>query len=184
MLTPRCIHVLALPAEGHGNKTSAWKQGISELTAKWLNWAFAGADSDLARKGTERARAGSNASVPKLHAIGFALLLVGGFHAHGQSPASPKIQVGSVLDCNRLVHYVRPVYPKEAKRQHIGGTVKFRAALGVKGELRKIDVLEGHPMLVPAALRAVKKWRYTPCLLNGDAVEVIAEIEVPFTLTQ
>jgi hypothetical protein len=34
-------------------------------------------------------------------------------------------------------------------------------------------VREGDPVFVPAALRAVKQWRFSPCLLNGDAVELL-----------
>jgi TonB family protein len=83
-----------------------------------------------------------------------------------------------------MIRYVRPMYPKEAKRRHIQGIVKLRAVVSVRGELRNIEVLEGDPIFVPAALRAAKKWRFSPCLLNGDPVEPITEIVVPFTLTQ
>jgi len=83
-----------------------------------------------------------------------------------------------------MIRFVRPVYPKEAKRQHIQGIVKLRAVVGVRGELRNLEVLEGDPVFLPAALRAVKKWRYLPCLLNGDTVEPKTYIEVPSTLTQ
>jgi protein TonB len=83
-----------------------------------------------------------------------------------------------------MVRYARPIYPKEAKRQHIQGKVKLRAVITVTGELRNIEVLEGDGVFVAAALRAVKKWRYAPCLLNGDAIEVKTNIEIPFTLTQ
>ena len=83
-----------------------------------------------------------------------------------------------------MIRYVRPMYPKEAKRRHIQGIVKLRAVVSVRGELRNIEVLEGDPMFVPAALRAAKKWRFGPCLLNGDPVEPITSIDVPFTLTQ
>jgi len=89
-----------------------------------------------------------------------------------------------MLNYARFIHYVRPVYPKDAKRRHIRGTVKLRAVISVRGELRNIEVLKGDPMLVPAAQRAVKKWRYAPCLLNGKAVEPVISIEVPFTLSQ
>ncbi len=62
--------------------------------------------------------------------------------------------------------------------------MKLRVLIGVKGEPRNIEVREGHPLLVPEALRAVKRWRYAPCLLNGSAVELVTEVDVPFTLTQ
>jgi protein TonB len=92
--------------------------------------------------------------------------------------------VGETLNCARLIHYVRPAYPKDAKRRNIQGTVKLRAVISVTSELRNIEVLSGDPMLVPAARRAVKQWRYAPCLLNGKAVEVVIAINVPFTLSQ
>jgi len=117
--------------------------------------------------------------VPTHHAIGFALLLAGiSFGAH------TKIRAGSVPDCGRLVRYVRPVYPQDAKRRHIRGAVSLRAVVGARGDIDKIEVLEGDPIFVAASLRAVKKWRYSPCLLNGDPVEWITLIEIPFTLNQ
>jgi periplasmic protein TonB len=44
--------------------------------------------------------------------------------------------------------------------------------------------VSGHPLLVPAALQAVKEWRYQPTLLNGTPVEVITTVDVTFTLSQ
>lgn len=117
--------------------------------------------------------------MPRLSAIAVTLLLTGSGFGEAQ-----KIRVGSAPDCSRLVHYVRPVCPREAKRRHIGGTVKLRAVVGASGDIGKIEVLKGDPILVPAALQAVKMWRYSACLLNGDAVGWIAVIEVPFSLTQ
>jgi protein TonB len=42
----------------------------------------------------------------------------------------------------------------------------------------------GHPLLVPAAMEAVKQWVYQPTLLNGEPVEVVTQIDVNFTLSQ
>ena len=52
------------------------------------------------------------------------------------------------------------------------------------GEVREIHVISGHPMLVAAAVDAVKSWRYTPTSLNGELVEIKTRILVPFTLHQ
>jgi TonB family protein len=106
------------------------------------------------------------------------------FDGHCQPPTDGTIHVNELLNCPRLIHYVRPNYPKEAKRRHIQGTVKLRAIVGASGELRNIEVLEGDPMLVPAALRAVKEWRYSICRLHGTVVEPIDSIDVPFNLSQ
>ena len=95
-----------------------------------------------------------------------------------------QIVIGSVLGCNKLTRQVKPVYPKQAKRKRIQGTVSFRAVVTKTGELRNIEVLKGDPRLIPAALTAVKQWRYTPCLLNGEAVEVITQVDLNFNLNQ
>jgi periplasmic protein TonB len=50
------------------------------------------------------------------------------------------------------------------------------------GSIEQLQVLGGHPLLVPAAVEAVRQWLYRPTLLNGEAVEVIAPIEVTFRL--
>ena len=52
------------------------------------------------------------------------------------------------------------------------------------GEVREIHVVSGHPMLVPAAVDAVKNWQYTPSLLDGKPIEIKTRILVPFTLHQ
>jgi protein TonB len=97
---------------------------------------------------------------------------------------SPRIRVGETLDCSKLVHYVRPLYPKEAKRKRIEGIVRFRAALTKTGEIRDLILIEGDRLFVTAALNAVKQWRYAPCILNSEPVEVNTEIDVSFNLSQ
>lgn len=102
-------------------------------------------------------------------------------------PADSKrrqITVGSTLDCGKLTTQVRPVYPKEAKKKRIQGTVHLRVLITKTGELRNIEVLKGDPQLIPAALKAVKQWRYTPCLIDSEPVEIITVIDIDFNLNQ
>ena len=51
------------------------------------------------------------------------------------------------------------------------------------GEIEDLALVSGHPMLVPAAIEAVKQWRYRPYLLNGGPVEVETMITVTFNLS-
>jgi protein TonB len=97
---------------------------------------------------------------------------------------SPQIRVSETLNCVKLVHYVRPVYPKEARRKRIQGTVRFNAVITKTGEIRDLRLIEGAPALVTAALAAVKQWRYAPCTLNLEPVQVSTEIDVNFNLSQ
>lgn len=80
------------------------------------------------------------------------------------------------------VSKVRPEYPKKARKKGIQGTVVLHAIITTEGDVAKIELVSGHPLLAPAAIDAVKQWRYKPYRLNEQAVEVDTEIVVNFTL--
>ena len=95
-----------------------------------------------------------------------------------------RINVVETLNCNQLVHYVRPVYPKEARRNRIEGTVTLRARITKAGDLQDITVLKGNPIFVAEAVRVAKQWRYTPCVIDSEPVEVITTLDLNFNLSQ
>ena len=100
-------------------------------------------------------------------------------------PQTPsRIRVGGNVQAANLIKKVVPVYPPLAKQARIQGTVRFTAIIGKDGTIQNLQLVSGHPLLVPAATEAVKQWLYKPTLLNGDPVEVITQIEVNFTLSQ
>jgi TonB family protein len=88
---------------------------------------------------------------------------------------------GDVVQRQRL-RDVQPVYPELAKQARIQGIVQLNIVIGKEGRVVDIKVISGHPLLIPAALEAVKQWEYNPTLLNGQPVEVAAEVSVPFVL--
>jgi protein TonB len=67
---------------------------------------------------------------------------------------------------------------------HISGAVELEGIIDTGGRIRDLHALSGNPLLVPAALEAVRQWVYSPTLLNGKPVEVIAPITVIFRLTR
>jgi len=102
-----------------------------------------------------------------------------------EKPATPqRIKIGGSVQQAKLVRQPHPVYPPLAKQARIQGTVKLSAIISKDGTIQKLEVISGHPLLVPAALEAVKQWVYQPTLLNGEPVEVITQIDVNFTLSQ
>ena len=101
-----------------------------------------------------------------------------------QGPAPMRIRVGGNVQQAKLLVKVTPVYPVEAKAQHIQGLVKLQAILDKEGKVANLQVLEGDPILAAAALDAVRQWQYQSTLLNGDPVEVVTQIDVNFTLSQ
>ena len=84
----------------------------------------------------------------------------------------------------KLLRKVIPEYPAMAKAARISGIVRLIGIIGKDGAIRNLQLVSGHPMLARAALEAVQQWVYKPTLLNGNPVEVIAPIEVNFTLGQ
>jgi protein TonB len=98
-------------------------------------------------------------------------------------PVAPqRIRVGGNVQQAKLVNQPKPVYPPLAKQARIQGTVRFNAIIGRDGAIANLQVVSGHPLLVPSALEAVRQWKYQPTLLNGEPVEVVTQIDVNFTL--
>ena len=96
-------------------------------------------------------------------------------------PSAP-IRVGGDVQAARIIQQPIPVYPPLARNARISGQVKLEGIIGKDGRIQHLRVLSGHPLLTQAALDAVRQWVYKPTLLNGEPVEVIAPIEVNFTL--
>jgi protein TonB len=82
------------------------------------------------------------------------------------------------------IRRVDPIYPLLAKQARVSGTVELLGVLGTDGRIHELKVLRGHPLLVNAAVEAVRQWVYEPAVLNGQAVEVSAPITVNFILNQ
>jgi protein TonB len=97
---------------------------------------------------------------------------------------SAPIRIGGNVMEAKILNRVMPVYPPLAKSMRVSGKVHLVGIISRTGVIEKLDVLDGHPLLVRAALEAVKQWVYQPTTLNGEAVEVLTPIEVNFTLTQ
>jgi TonB family protein len=92
------------------------------------------------------------------------------------------IRVGGDAQQAKLVRQPNPAYPPLAKQARVEGTVKLDAVIARDGTIQNLKVVSGHPLLVPAALEAVKQWVYQPTIVNGEAVEVVTQINVNFAL--
>ena len=105
-------------------------------------------------------------------------------------PAAPpatvpgKRLVISHMDPGTLVHQVQPPYPEAARITRTQGTVQIAAIIARDGTISNLHVVSGPPLLVAAAVDAVRQWRYRPYILNGQPVEVETQISVNFTLGQ
>jgi len=89
---------------------------------------------------------------------------------------------GSVREPKRVV-VVQPIYPELAMLAKLQGVVIIEATVNERGRVVNANVLQGAPMLTDAALEAVKKWVYTPTLVNGVPTPIIMTVTVNFRLT-
>lgn len=102
------------------------------------------------------------------------------------APLPPKLavkppRISAMMD-GYLIRRVQPDYPIIAKQARIQGPVVLAAVISTDGVIERMHVLSGHAMLIPAAINAVKQWRYRPYVLNGDPIEVDTQITVIFSL--
>lgn len=124
----------------------------------------------------------------------FRYILTPNFGGSGTSPTvlrgiakpakanAPQIKQGATVQAAKLVKKVQPVYPEIARSERLSGTVKLHALIATDGTVKILRVLTGRCSLSRAAVDAVRKWRYTPTLLNGEPVEVLTTIDVIFEI--
>lgn len=95
--------------------------------------------------------------------------------------AIPKrVRVSTGVAVGLLEKKVEPLYPMIALKARIQGTVQLRAVISKDGRIENLQLIEGHPMLVEAAINAVRQWHYKPYLLSGEPVEVETTVSVNF----
>ena len=69
----------------------------------------------------------------------------------------------------RLIRRQPPVYPAEARKQRVEGTVVLKAVVSEGGKVEGVRLVEGDPTLAAAAISAVKQWHYRPYIRDGKA---------------
>lgn len=99
------------------------------------------------------------------------------------SENSKKSRQGKSLQMGHLLTRVEPIYPEEAKQQGIEGAVKVHAIFTKEGTVQSLIEVSGPPPLVPAAMNAVRQWRYSQTVLGGQAMETEEDVTVLFRLS-
>jgi len=94
-----------------------------------------------------------------------------------------RIRISTGVSQGLLIKRVTPVYPPLARQARIQGTVILQAEISKEGTIQNLQLISGHAMLAPAAIEAVKQWRYKPYLLNGEPVAVDTQVVVNFSLS-
>jgi periplasmic protein TonB len=99
-------------------------------------------------------------------------------------PKTPKVVHLSQIDASKLVYRVEPIYPVLMKQIGKSGKVDLHAIIGEDGMIQSLEAVGGDPMFFASAMQAVKQWRYTPTMLNGQAVKVDTYVTVIYNLSR
>jgi protein TonB len=102
--------------------------------------------------------------------------------SQSNSDLPQRVRVSQGVSTGLLVTKVQPQYPEDAQQVRIQGSVVLKAVIDKNGDVEELTLVSGHPLLAPAALEAVKQWKYKPYLLNGQPVKVETQIMVNFQL--
>jgi protein TonB len=92
--------------------------------------------------------------------------------ASGHRPE--RLQVGV------LIFHVDPQAPSGGNQKEMAGTVKVRATVGKSGDVVDVQPISGPTFLIPAVVRAVREWRYTVTLLDGEPLGAEEDVVVEF----
>jgi protein TonB len=88
--------------------------------------------------------------------------------------------VGGDVKTAQLLKSVAPVYPPLARAQRISGNVQIDAFIDASGNVASVKVISGPPVLHNSALEAVKQWKYSPALLDGQPTSMHLTVVVQF----
>jgi protein TonB len=86
------------------------------------------------------------------------------------------------MQAPRKIVDVAPRYPIHAQQAHIEGVVVLDAVIDATGRVTDVRVTRSIRLLDQAAIDAVRQWRFTPTLLNGEPVSVLLTVTLRFTL--
>src|SRR5215469_8402932 len=110
------------------------------------------------------------------------LTLTGAVAVRAAQQAASSSEVPASVAAGQIVKKVDPEYPKLARMARVEGVVMLKATISPEGRVTNVIVISGQPLLIPAALDAVKQWQYQPFVVDGQAATVKTTIQVPFSL--
>jgi protein TonB len=92
------------------------------------------------------------------------------------------LRVGGYIRAPQKIVDVAPIYPPLARAAGVEGIVILEAVIAEDGSVRDVRVLRSVPLLDAAATEAVRQWRFSPTLLNGEPVPIVMTVTVAFRL--
>lgn len=117
-------------------------------------------------------------STPGMHSLGFVRMC----EEVRVGSTSQRLRVSQGVMQNMAISPQSPTYPEEARTQNVEGAVLLAVEIGKDGAVCDVALIRGNRLLAPAAIAAVREWKFRPYILNSFPAEVETEVQVNFTL--
>ena len=101
-------------------------------------------------------------------------------NSEASSTIKPRAQVPAEVMQKLLVHRVEPVYPAEARKERLEGTIALNIVVGRDGSVLRMHALNGPDVLASAAMDALRWWKFAPYRINGEPAVVETTVAVEF----
>jgi TonB family protein len=107
-----------------------------------------------------------------------AVLFLIALTAAAQTDAPRTVSVADAA--GHIARRVEPTVTPLVKATKLGGKVKLHIVISPSGDVSSATVESGHPLLVKAALDAVKQWKFKPFLEGDTPTAVATDVELDF----
>ncbi|MGQ9635247.1 MAG: energy transducer TonB [Bryobacteraceae bacterium] len=98
------------------------------------------------------------------------------------APAGAQVRLSEAQAKQAAVVKVTPEYPAMARQMRLSGRVELEATIDTEGNVEKVQVISGNPLLSSAAVAALKKWKFNPVVEDGKPIRAIASVAFDFKL--
>ena len=78
---------------------------------------------------------------------------------------------------------IEPEYPAVARQIRLTGDVDLEVSIDNAGSVDKVTVLRGNTLLVGSSMQAIKRWKFTPFRVDGQAARAIGQIRFNFQMS-
>ena len=114
--------------------------------------------------------------------------ILGGMPTSASLPPPPPavsktpLRVGGRVKPPRAISMIQPTYPEIARAARIQGDVVIDAVIDTNGNIVQMKLVSGHPLLVGAAMDALRRWKYEPTYLDEQPVSIELNVTIHFTM--
>ena len=99
-----------------------------------------------------------------------------------ETPKPSTLRVSPGVIIAKVIELPKPAYPELAKRAGVQGPVNVQILIDETGKVLSAQPVKGSPLLIPAAVNAARRARFTPTMLGGQPVKIQGVITYNFVL--